>query len=92
MRVNAAAPGSTRAPLIEENGSLEGGTGEEFLDRTAPERRSGEPEDVARVVVFLASDYAQWVPRGDDPRRRRPVHPRAHSYWDVLDEMGVFEQ
>lgn len=92
IRVNAVAPGSTRTPLTEENGLLEGRIGEEFLDRTVLERRFGEPEDVARVVAFLASDYARWV-TGETICVDGGQHIRGlHSYWDVLEEMGAFDQ
>lgn len=91
IRVNAVAPGSTRTPLTEENGLLEGKIGEEFLDRTVLERRFGEPEDVANVVAFLCSEYAGWV-AGETICVDGGQHIRGlHSYWDTLDEMGAFD-
>lgn len=91
VRVNAVAPGSTRTPMTEGNGLLEGKMGEEFVDRT-PLGRIGEPEDIAKVVAFLASDYAQWV-TGETICVDGGQHIRGlHSYWDTLDEMGVFEE
>ncbi|HKJ58406.1 MAG TPA: SDR family NAD(P)-dependent oxidoreductase [Halobacteriales archaeon] len=91
IRVNAVAPGSTRTPLTEGNGLLEGKIGQEFLDRT-PLGRMGEPEDVGRVAAFLASDDARWV-TGETICVDGGQHIRGlHSYWDVLDEMGVFDQ
>jgi 3-oxoacyl-[acyl-carrier protein] reductase len=92
IRVNAVAPGSTRTPLTEANGLTEGKIAEEFLDRTVLERRFGEPEDVARVVAFLASDHARWV-TGETVSVDGGQHIRGlHSYWDVLEEMGAFEE
>ena len=91
IRVNAVAPGSTRTPLTEENGLLEGKIGEEFLDRT-PLGRTGEPEDIAKVVAFLLSDYSRWI-TGETICVDGGQHIRGlHSYWDVLDEMGAFDE
>lgn len=91
IRVNAVAPGSTRTPLTEENELLSGKIGEEFLKRTVLGERFGEPEDVGRVVVFLASEYAGWV-TGETICVDGGQHIRGlHSYWDVLDEMGAFD-
>ena len=36
------------------------GVKEDFLGRT-PKGRLGEPKDIARVCLFLASEYAEWV-------------------------------
>lgn len=90
VRVNAVAPGSTRTPMTEGNGLLEGKMGQEFVDRT-PLGRIGEPDDIAKVVIFLSSDYAQWV-TGETICVDGGQHIRGlHSYWDTLDEMGLFE-
>ena len=91
VRVNAVAPGSTRTPMTEENGLLKGDIGEEFLNRT-PLGRIGEPEDIAKVVAFLLSDYGRWV-TGETICVDGGQHIRGlHSYWDVLDEMGAFDE
>lgn len=59
IRVNAVAPGLTRtdmtSPIFEDAERLEA-----MVSQTAL-RRVGEPEDVAKVVLFLASDEAAWV-------------------------------
>lgn len=59
VRVNAVAPGLTRtemtAPILEDPARLD-----RMLSQTAL-GRIGEPEDIAKVVVFLASDDAAWV-------------------------------
>ena len=59
IRCNAVAPGFTRS---EMTGPIFGApaTMKWFLEHTAL-GRAGEPEDVARVVAFLASDDAGWV-------------------------------
>lgn len=91
IRVNAVAPGSTRTPLTEGNGLLDGEIGEEFLDRT-PLGRIGEPEDIAKAVAFLLSDYGRWI-TGETICVDGGQHIRGlHSYWDVLNEMGAFDE
>jgi 3-oxoacyl-[acyl-carrier protein] reductase len=58
ITVNAVSPGPTNTELFAE------GKSEEAVQRlTAMSAlgRLGEPEDIARVVVFLASDAAAWV-------------------------------
>lgn len=91
IRVNAVAPGSTRTPMTENNGLLEGQIGEEFLDRTVLERRFGEPDDIGNVVAFLCSEYAEWI-TGETICVDGGQHIRGlHSYWDTLDEMGLVD-
>lgn len=56
IRVNAVAPAVVRtrlAGMLLEN--------EEVTARMHPLGRVGEPEDVARLIVFLASDAASWM-------------------------------
>jgi 3-oxoacyl-[acyl-carrier protein] reductase len=89
IRVNAVAPGSTRTPALEAIG-LEGKFGKAFLDRTVLERRFGEPSDIAKVVTFLASDYAGWI-TGETICVDGGQHIRGlQSYWDALNEEGAF--
>ncbi len=59
ININAIGPGSTTTPLTEGFFSLPG-LEESFLDRT-PLGRFGRPEDIAKVALFLASEYADWV-------------------------------
>jgi 3-oxoacyl-[acyl-carrier protein] reductase len=58
IRVNAILPGNTNTPLTD--GNFAGAFGE-MLIAGAPLRRLGEPDDIAPVAVFLASDDARWV-------------------------------
>ncbi len=59
ITVNAIGPGTTLTPLTEGFYNLPG-LREAFLDRS-PMGRFGEPEDIARIVLLLASDQAAWV-------------------------------
>jgi 3-oxoacyl-[acyl-carrier protein] reductase len=52
-RVNAVAPGWTESPMTRDSLTLET---LERVTRTMALRKVGQPEDVARVVVVLASD------------------------------------
>ena len=57
VRVNAIAPGLVRTDLARalwENN-------EDDVGRRLPLGRIGEPDDVATVALFLASDAARWI-------------------------------
>jgi len=56
IRVNAVAPGVVRTRLA---GALL--TDEDATARMHPLERVGEPEDVARLITFLASDASSWM-------------------------------
>jgi glucose 1-dehydrogenase len=84
IRVNAVAPGLTRTPMAE-GGFLSGRMFEEFLAHT-PMGRAGEPDDIAKVVTFLCSDYAGWV-TGVTLSVDGGTHIRGlHNYWAVAQE------
>ncbi|GAE31138.1 SDR family NAD(P)-dependent oxidoreductase [Halalkalibacter hemicellulosilyticus] len=63
IRVNSVAPGSILHPTgnwqkrIEENPEKM----KQFVEEEIPGGRFGRPEEVANVVVFLASEKASWV-------------------------------
>ena len=59
INVNAIGPGSTMTPITEGFYNLPV-INAGFLERT-PMGRFGQPEDIGRVALFLASDYANWV-------------------------------
>ena len=69
ITVNAVAPGSVHTPLREgRNEKLRGKIGDEKFERRQraivkahPLGRTGEPEDVAGLIAFLASDQASWI-------------------------------
>lgn len=53
--VNCVCPGGTLTPLMEGIGGLD-----EFA-KLFPIGRLGQPEEIARVIVFLASDEASFT-------------------------------
>ena len=61
IRVNCICPGVIHTPLLEgiHGGSIEGAR--ERLLRLQPMPRLGEPEDVARMALYLASDESAFV-------------------------------
>jgi 3-oxoacyl-[acyl-carrier protein] reductase len=59
VRINAVAPGIIRTDMWEAGLAID--TVEEWLTKNTPLRRIGAPEDVAQVVLFLASDAASFV-------------------------------
>jgi NAD(P)-dependent dehydrogenase (short-subunit alcohol dehydrogenase family) len=66
IRVNVVAPGATKTP-IWKRGARANATQEEsaklsnFLSSTVPLGRWGEPEDLAKAVLFLASDDSSYI-------------------------------
>jgi 3-oxoacyl-[acyl-carrier protein] reductase len=63
IRVNSVAPGSTAFPGGSWGRRLEQDPEgmKAFIDANIAMRRFGRPEEVAAVVVFLASERASWV-------------------------------
>ncbi|MFW8591407.1 SDR family oxidoreductase [Glaciecola sp. 2405UD65-10] len=58
IAVNCVAPGPTETDLFTD------GKSQEFIDKLAsmsPMERLGQPQDIANVVAFLASDEGHWV-------------------------------
>jgi 3-oxoacyl-[acyl-carrier protein] reductase len=58
INVNSVSPGPTNTALFTK------GKPQEVIDRLASLsafNRIGEPEDIAKIVVFLASDDAKWI-------------------------------
>lgn len=61
VRVNAVSPGYVRtAQLLSEEHSL-GAAGAEAAASQVPLGRIGEPEDIADVILFLASHAARYI-------------------------------
>jgi dehydrogenase/reductase SDR family member 4 len=59
IRVNAVAPGVVDTALWERNKAIAGVI--EQVESQTPLRRWAEPDDIADVVVFLASDASRFV-------------------------------
>lgn len=57
VRVNAVSPGLIDTPLIEGLLKVAG----EMLIQSTPTKRLGKPQEVARVVAFLCSDWASFI-------------------------------
>jgi len=57
VRVNCIAPGVVRSEMGERLLRFHG----ETLLQTIPLGRAGEPADIGRAAVFLASDDAGWI-------------------------------
>jgi 3-oxoacyl-[acyl-carrier protein] reductase len=62
IRVNSIAPGFVRSnPATERQWEAMGEEGQRRLLEGIALRRLGRPEDIARAVVFFASDDAAWI-------------------------------
>jgi len=60
IRINVIAPGITETEGNYEMGILGGDTEKQMVPLT-PLGRLGQPDDIAKVAVFLASDEAGWI-------------------------------
>jgi NAD(P)-dependent dehydrogenase (short-subunit alcohol dehydrogenase family) len=60
VRANAIAPGVQRTPMWDADVEL-GVVDEERVLRTTPAGRLGEPAEVGKLAVFLASDDASFI-------------------------------
>ncbi len=66
IRVNAVCPGVIRTPMVERALNVLGGSQDpeeawRRLGQVHPIGRVGQPEEVARAVLFLASDEASFI-------------------------------
>jgi len=59
VRVNCVAPGLIRTPLTEPLFGLPGGI--EPVEKAVPLARAGTAEEVAELIVFLASERASYI-------------------------------
>jgi NAD(P)-dependent dehydrogenase (short-subunit alcohol dehydrogenase family) len=57
IRCNCIIPGAVRTPLVGEMTPEY----EEAVKRTIPLGRWAEPEEIAKLALFLASDESSWV-------------------------------
>jgi len=60
IRVNSVNPGVTETEGVHTAGVLGGEQEKQFVANT-PLGRVGQPDDIAKAVVFLASDDSRWI-------------------------------
>lgn len=61
VRVNSILPGATETEGATSAGVTAGGEYEKMFVANTPLGRRGQPEDIAKAAVFLASDDAAWI-------------------------------
>ena len=63
IRVNCICPGDVDTPMLPEDAQQRGMRWEEYLTSAAnrPMGRIGRPEEIAKAVIFLASDDSSFV-------------------------------
>ncbi len=63
IRVNAVAPGEVNTPMLSSQRDIAPSAEDlqALADATIPMKRLAEPEEIAKVVVFLASDDASYM-------------------------------
>ncbi len=63
IRANCVCPGDIDTPLLRGEAAQMGRTWKDFLEEAAdrPLKRVGSPEDVAKAVLFFASELSSWV-------------------------------
>ena len=63
IRVNCVCPGDVDTAMLASECAQLGADRRRFMDEAAarPIRRVGTPEDVAKAVLFLASEVSNWV-------------------------------
>jgi NAD(P)-dependent dehydrogenase (short-subunit alcohol dehydrogenase family) len=67
IRVNSVNPGPTYTPIFAKTGMPEGQLNEfaTAMQNRIPLKRFGQPEDIAKLVTFLASDDASFITGGE---------------------------
>jgi NAD(P)-dependent dehydrogenase (short-subunit alcohol dehydrogenase family) len=63
IRVNVVSPGMTDTPIITREGGMPGMAPEEIaalITKTIPLKRRGRPEEVAKAILFMASDDSSY--------------------------------
>lgn len=61
IRINSILPGATATEGAASAGVTPGSEYEKMFIANTPLGRRGQPEDIAKAVVFLASDEAAWI-------------------------------
>src|ERR1700733_341400 len=61
IRINSILPGATETEGARSAGVTAGSEYEKMFIANTPLGRRGQPEDIAKAAVFLASDDAAWI-------------------------------
>jgi NAD(P)-dependent dehydrogenase (short-subunit alcohol dehydrogenase family) len=64
IRVNAVCPGDTETPMEHRDAASKGMNWDEYVEWSSEGRaipRMGRPEEIARAVLFLASDESSYI-------------------------------
>ncbi|MCF0055126.1 SDR family NAD(P)-dependent oxidoreductase [Dyadobacter sp. CY356] len=61
IRINSILPGATQTEGAQSAGVTTGSEYEKIFIANTPLGRRGQPEDIAKAAVFLASDDAAWI-------------------------------
>ncbi|WP_436513652.1 SDR family oxidoreductase [Clostridium thermobutyricum] len=61
IRVNAISPGPIKTPLTKQDNKEMQKLIDEYIENTVPMKRWGEAEEVAKAVLFLASDDSSYM-------------------------------
>jgi 3-oxoacyl-[acyl-carrier protein] reductase len=61
VRINSILPGATETEGATSAGVTKGSDYEKMFIANTPLGRRGQPEDIAKAAVFLASDDAAWI-------------------------------
>src|ERR1700761_9383213 len=61
VRINSILPGATETEGATSAGVTKGSDYEKMFVANTPLGRRGQPEDIAKVAVFVASDDAAWI-------------------------------
>jgi NAD(P)-dependent dehydrogenase (short-subunit alcohol dehydrogenase family) len=61
IRVNCICPGGINTPILHRNQPGVKEAMEQWMAKGQPIQRTGHPEDIAGMALYLASDDSQWV-------------------------------